>query len=92
MTDSGRERPIEHERGAIPTSTELRMRPKDRPLANDAVNVEGFDQFLRAWVSNLALAPEPRLEFRALATEATQSARGARAARSRLAGPRRNGP
>ncbi len=39
--------------------THKKLRPKDRPLANDFVSDEDFDQMLRAWFGNIArvLAP-----------------------------------
>lgn len=39
--------------------TTQKMRPKDRPLANDFVSDEAFDRMLRAWFGNIArvLAP-----------------------------------
>jgi hypothetical protein len=40
-------------------ATTAQLRPKDRPLANDAVSVEEFDRLLRAWFGNLAFALEP---------------------------------
>lgn len=78
VTEPGRERLIGRRKGEDPAATVMRMRPKDRPLANDAVNVEGlFDRLLGACFGNLAVALEPRLECRALASKATQGARGA---------------
>ena len=39
--------------------TQKKLRPKDRPLANDFVSEEAFDKLLNAWFGNLArvLAP-----------------------------------
>jgi DNA modification methylase len=44
-------------------ATTAQLRPKDRPLANDAVSVEEFDRLLRAWFGNLAFALEPGRAF-----------------------------
>jgi ParB-like chromosome segregation protein Spo0J len=41
-----------HPEKAKPTATKLR--PKDRPLANDFVSEEEFDRLLHAWFGNLA--------------------------------------
>ena len=35
-------------------ATHKKLRPKDRPLANDFVSDEEFDQMLRAWFGNIA--------------------------------------
>jgi DNA modification methylase len=50
-----------HPEKAKPTTTQLR--PKDRPLANDAVSEEEFDRLLRAWFGNIAFALEPGRAF-----------------------------
>ena len=50
-----------HPEKAKATTTQLR--PKDRPLANDAVTDEEFDRLLRAWFGNLATALEPGRAF-----------------------------
>jgi len=39
--------------------THAKLRPKDRPLANDFVSDEEFDRLLRAWFGNIAYALEP---------------------------------
>jgi hypothetical protein len=39
------------------------MRAKDRPLANDFVSEEAFDQLLRAWFGNIARVLEPGRAF-----------------------------
>ncbi len=44
-------------------ATSKQLRPKDRPLANDAVSEEEFDRLLRAWFGNLAFALEPGRAF-----------------------------
>jgi len=42
-------------RGVIdPSAARPKMRPKDRPLANDFVSDEDFDRMLRAWFGNIA--------------------------------------
>jgi DNA modification methylase len=43
---------VRHPEKAKPTGKKLR--PKDRPLANDFVTDEAFDQMLHAWFGNLA--------------------------------------
>ena len=43
--------------------TTEKMRPKDRPLANDFVTDEAFDAMLRAWFGNFAYALEPGRGF-----------------------------
>jgi DNA modification methylase len=43
---------VRHPEKAKPTGKKLR--PKDRPLANDFVSEEAFDQMLHAWFGNLA--------------------------------------
>ena len=40
-------------------ATHEKLRPKDRPLANDFVSDEEFDRLLRAWFGNIAFALEP---------------------------------
>ena len=40
-------------------ATHEKLRPKDRPLANDFIPDEEFDRLLRAWFGNIALALEP---------------------------------
>jgi DNA modification methylase len=42
---------------ATPTATKLR--PRDRPLANDFVSDEEFDRLLHAWFENMARVLEP---------------------------------
>jgi DNA modification methylase len=46
---------------AVPTTRKLR--PKDRPLANDFVSIEEFDRLLRAWFGNIARVLEPGRGF-----------------------------
>jgi DNA modification methylase len=45
------------------TPTERKLRPRDRPLANDFVSAEAFDRLLRLWFSNLARALVPGRAF-----------------------------
>src|SRR5262249_44890691 len=45
-----------HPEKAKPTAKKLR--PKDRPLANDFTSDEQFDFLLRAWFGNLAPSPQ----------------------------------
>ena len=40
-----------------------KMRPKDRPLANDFLPPEEFDRMLMAWFGNLAFAMDPGAAF-----------------------------
>jgi DNA modification methylase len=40
-----------------------RMRPKDRPLANDFVSDEAFDEMLLAWFGNIARVLQPGHSF-----------------------------
>jgi len=40
-----------------------KMRPKDRPLANDFVTPEAFDELLQSWFGNLARVLEPGRAF-----------------------------
>jgi DNA modification methylase len=44
-------------------ATTAKLRPKDRPLQNDFVSDEAFDQMLRAWFGNIAYALEPGRAF-----------------------------
>jgi DNA modification methylase len=50
-----------HPEKAKPTGTKLR--PKDRPLANDFVSEGEFDRLLRAWFGNIARVLEPGRAF-----------------------------
>jgi DNA modification methylase len=50
-----------HPQKARPTGRKLR--PKDRPLANDFVSDEEFHRLLRAWFGNLARVLEPGRSF-----------------------------
>src|SRR5262249_55434765 len=50
-----------HPRKAKPTVK--KMRPKDRPLANDYLSDEAFDQMLSRWFRNLARVLEPGRAF-----------------------------
>ncbi len=43
--------------------TTRKMRPKDRPLANDFISDEAFDKLLRAWFSNIARVLLPGRAF-----------------------------
>lgn len=43
---------VRHPEKAKPT--DMKLRPKDRPLANDFVSEEEFDRLLHAWFGNLA--------------------------------------
>jgi len=43
--------------------THAKLRPKDRPLANDFVSDDEFDRLLRAWFGNIAHALEPGRGF-----------------------------
>lgn len=43
--------------------TTTKLRPKDRPLANDFVSVEAFDKLLDAWFGNMARVLEPGRGF-----------------------------
>ncbi len=40
-------------------ATTQKLRPKDRPLANDFVSAEAFEQLLHAWFGNMARVLEP---------------------------------
>lgn len=44
-------------------ATHRRLRPKDRPLANDFVSEEAFDALLRAWFGNAARVLDPGRAF-----------------------------
>jgi DNA modification methylase len=44
-------------------ATHKKLRPKDRPLANDFISEEQFDKALRAWFSNIARVLEPGRAF-----------------------------
>jgi DNA modification methylase len=44
-------------------ATHRKMRAKDRPLENDFVSDEAFDQMLRAWFGNIARVLEPGRGF-----------------------------
>ena len=52
---------VRHPEKARPTGKKLRA--KDRPLANDFVSDEAFEQMLHAWFSNLARVLEPGRGF-----------------------------
>jgi DNA modification methylase len=41
-------------RQGVKSATTKKMRPKDRPLANDFVSDEAFEKMLRAWFGNIA--------------------------------------
>jgi DNA modification methylase len=43
--------------------TQKKLRPKDRPLANDFVSDEAFDQLLAAWFGNIARVLQPGRAF-----------------------------
>jgi DNA modification methylase len=53
--------PARHPEKARPTPKKLR--PRDRPLANDFVSTGAFDRLLHAWFSNLARVLEPGRAF-----------------------------
>jgi DNA modification methylase len=44
-------------------ATTTKLRPKDRPLANDFVSDEKFDELLHAWFGNIARVLEPGRGF-----------------------------
>jgi DNA modification methylase len=44
-------------------ATHKKLRPKDRPLANDFVSEEAFDQMLHAWFGNMARVLQPGRGF-----------------------------
>jgi len=46
-------------RPEVAHATHRKLRPKDRPLANDFVSDEEFDRMLRAWFGNIARVLEP---------------------------------
>src|SRR5262249_36331108 len=52
---------VRHPEKAKPTGKKLR--PKDRPLANDFVSDEDFDRMLHAWFGNLARVLQPGRGF-----------------------------
>ena len=52
---------VRHPEKARPTAKKLRA--KDRPLANDFVSDEAFEQMLQAWFGNLARVLEPGRGF-----------------------------
>lgn len=43
-----------HRRPSVAKATTKKLRPKDRPLANDFVSDEQFDRLLHAWFGNIA--------------------------------------
>jgi len=43
-----------HRRPSVSQPTHKKLRPKDRPLANDFVSDEAFDQLLHAWFGNIS--------------------------------------
>lgn len=43
-----------HRRPSVSQPTHKKLRPKDRPLTNDFVSDEAFDQLLAAWFGNIA--------------------------------------
>ncbi len=43
-----------HRRPSVSQPTHKKLRPKDRPLANDFVSDEAFDKLLHAWFGNIA--------------------------------------
>jgi DNA modification methylase len=55
-TDPGRD--VHRNPGSM-QSTHKKLRPKDRPLANDFVSDEEFDRLLAAWFGNMARVLEP---------------------------------
>jgi DNA modification methylase len=52
---------VRHPEKAKPTGKKLR--PKDRPLENDFISDEAFDQMLHAWFGNLARVLQPGRGF-----------------------------
>ncbi len=48
-----------HRRPSVAKATTKKLRPKDRPLANDFVSDEQFDQLLHAWFGNIARVLQP---------------------------------
>lgn len=44
-------------------ATDAKLRPKDRPLANDFISEEDFDRILAAWYGNIARVLEPGRAF-----------------------------
>lgn len=46
-----------------PSKARKKLRPKDRPLANDFISEEDFDKALRAWFGNIARVLEPGRAF-----------------------------
>ncbi len=46
-----------------PLKARKKLRPKDRPLANDFISEEDFDKALRAWFGNIARVLEPGRAF-----------------------------
>jgi len=46
-----------------PSKARKKLRPKDRPLANDFISEEEFDKALRAWFGNIARVLEPGRAF-----------------------------
>ena len=46
-----------------PAKALKKLRPKDRPLANDFISEEDFDKALRAWFGNIARVLEPGRAF-----------------------------
>ncbi len=55
----GHHQAFDHARNPSARPTHAKLRPKDRPLANDFVSDEEFDRLLHAWFGNIArvLAP-----------------------------------
>ena len=41
------------------SATTKKLRPKDRPLTNDFISDEAFEQMLLAWFGNMARVLEP---------------------------------
>ena len=52
-----------HRRPTVAQPTHAKLRPKDRPLANDFVSDEEFDRLLTAWFGNIARVLEPGRAF-----------------------------
>ncbi len=50
-------------RPSVANATHKKLRPKDRPLANDFVSDEEFDRLLHAWFGNIARALLPGRGF-----------------------------
>ena len=52
-----------HRRPSVGQATHRKLRPKDRPLENDFVSAEAFDEMLLAWFANAARVLKPGGSF-----------------------------